>query len=147
MIIYRVPFCRLLSVDRLRLSNLTDRCCPALSGVLSYTESYLRELDLGYNSIGDVGVMSLVEGLSDYSCTLKILRLQCCELTSRACTYLATALSKSRTLTGLDLSSNKIGDEGLRLLARGLASEDCKLEELRQVLKGRGFSDSSDESG
>lgn len=130
MIIYTVPFCCLLSVDRLRLSNLTDRCCPALVAVLSYKESYLKELDLGYNSISDVGVMRLVEGLSDDNCKLKILRLQCCELTPRACTYLATALPKSR-LTGLDLGSNKIGDEGLRLLARGLASQDCQLEELR----------------
>lgn len=131
MIIYTVPFCCLLSVDRLRLSNLTDRCCPALVGILSYKQSYLRELDLGYNSISDVGVMSLVEGLNDDNCKLKILRLQCCELTSRACMYLATALSTSRTLTGLDLRSNKIGDEGLRLLAGGLASQDCQLEELR----------------
>lgn len=113
----------------LRLSNLTDLCCPALVAAMTYKESYLRVLDLGYNSITDAGVKNLVEGMTDKKCCLKVLRLQCCELTSRACAYLATALS--RRLKGLDISSNNIGDEGLRLLAEGLASPECLLEELR----------------
>lgn len=121
------------SFYRLRLSNLTDLCCPALVAAMTYKESYLRVLDLGYNSITDEGVKNLVEGMTDKKCCLKVLRLQCCELTSRACTYLATALSKSRRLKGLDISSNNIGDEGLRLLAEGLASPECLLEELRST--------------
>lgn len=93
--------------------------------------SYLQVLDLGYNSITDAGVKVLVEGINDTKSSLTVLRLQCCTLTSRACAYLATALSKSGKLKGLDLSRNKIGDEGLQLLAEGLASPECLLEELR----------------
>lgn len=93
--------------------------------------SHLQVLDLGYNSITDAGVKELVEGINDTKSSLKMLRLQCCQLTSRACAYLATVLSKSRRLKGLDLSSNKIGDEGLKLLSNGLASPECLLEELR----------------
>lgn len=116
---------------RLRFSNLTDQCCPALAAVLSTKESYLRELDLGYNNISDVGVMNLVEGLSDQNCRLKTLRLQGCEVTPNACIYLATALTKSRKLQVLDLSRNEIGNEGLRHLAVGLGTHECPLETLK----------------
>lgn len=115
----------------LRFSNLTDKCCPALATILSTKESYLRELDLGYNSISDDGVGKLVEGLSDPNCRLKTLRLQGCEMTSHACKYLATALTQSLKLKELDLSRNEIGDDGLRHLANGLRSCECKLETLK----------------
>lgn len=115
----------------LRFSNLTDKCCPALAAVLSTRESYLRELDLGYNSISDSGVKKLVEGLNDKDCRLKTLRLHACELTSFACKHLATALKESPKLRELDLSCNKIGDVGMRHLACGLESPECRLEALR----------------
>lgn len=98
---------------------------------MTYKHSHLQVLDLGYNSITNAGVKDLVEGINDTKCSLKVLRLQCCKLTSRACADLATALPKSGKLKGLDLSSNRIGDDGLQLLAEGLASPECQLEELR----------------
>ncbi|XP_070776478.1 NACHT, LRR and PYD domains-containing protein 14-like [Enoplosus armatus] len=115
----------------LRFSNLTDKCCPALAAVLSTKVSYLRELDLGYNSISDSGVRKLVEGLSDQNCRLKTLRLQGCDVTSHACEHLATALILSLKLQELDLSMNQIGDDGLRHLANGLRSPECRLETLK----------------
>lgn len=123
----------MLLLFRLRFSNLTDKCCPALAAVLSTRESYLRELDLGYNSISDSGVKKLVEGLNDKDCRLKTLRLHACELTSFACKHLATALKESPKLRELDLSCNKIGDVGMRHLACGLESPECRLEALRYV--------------
>ncbi|XP_068583655.1 NACHT, LRR and PYD domains-containing protein 14-like [Cebidichthys violaceus] len=115
----------------LRFSNLTDKCCAALAAILSTRESYLRELDLGYNSISDEGVRELVEGLSDPNCRLKTVRLQGCAMTSHACEYLATALRQSLKLQELDLSMNEIGDDGLRHLANGLSSSECKIETLK----------------
>ncbi|XP_040891396.1 NACHT, LRR and PYD domains-containing protein 12-like [Toxotes jaculatrix] len=115
----------------LRFSNLTDKCCPALAAVLSTRESYLRELDLGYNSISDSGVRTLLEGLSDPNCRLKTLRLQGCGVTSQACVYLATALTQSPKLRELDLSRNEIGDDGLRHLSDGLRSAQCQLDTLK----------------
>ncbi|XP_072240220.1 NACHT, LRR and PYD domains-containing protein 14-like [Leuresthes tenuis] len=115
----------------LRFSNLTDRCCPALAAVLSTGESYLRELDLGYNSISDDGVRNLVKGLNDESCRLKALRLQGCGVTSQACAYLATALKRSQKLRELDVGCNEIGDEGLRHLSSGLRDPNCQLETLK----------------
>ncbi|XP_076583591.1 NACHT, LRR and PYD domains-containing protein 3-like [Chaetodon auriga] len=115
----------------LRFSNLTDKCCPALAAVLTTRESYLRELDLGYNSISDDGVRILVEGLSHQNCRLKTLRLQGCGVTEHACKHLATALGQSLKLRELDLSRNEIGNEGLRHLASGLRSLECQLETLK----------------
>ncbi|XP_056226555.1 NACHT, LRR and PYD domains-containing protein 12-like [Seriola aureovittata] len=115
----------------LRFSNLTDKCCRALAAVLSTRESYLRELDLGYNSIGEHGVGMLVEGLNDQYCRLKVLRLQGCGVTAKACEYLATFLTQSRRLQELDLSRNEIGDLGLGCLCNGLRSHDCLIETLK----------------
>lgn len=75
--------------------------------------------------------MNLVEGLSDQNCRLKRLRLQGCELSPKACEYLAKALTKSPKLQMLDLSMNEFGNEGLQHLADGLGSEECLLETLR----------------
>ncbi|XP_068448140.1 NACHT, LRR and PYD domains-containing protein 12-like [Clinocottus analis] len=115
----------------LRFSNLTDKCCPALAGILSTALSYLRELDLGYNSISDNGVKELVKGLNDPNCRLKTIRLPGCGMTSHACEYLATAVRKSLKLIELDLSMNEIGDDGMKHLSDGLGSPECKIETLR----------------
>uniref|UniRef100_A0A3P9KTP3 NACHT domain-containing protein n=1 Tax=Oryzias latipes TaxID=8090 RepID=A0A3P9KTP3_ORYLA len=114
--------------SRLRFSNLTDRCCPALGSVLSMGESHLRGLDLGYNSITDEGVKVLAEGLSDPSSRLKYLRLQGCGLSARACKYLSAAMKRAPKLLELDLSCNDIGDRGLQNLACGLRDPSCRLE-------------------
>ncbi|XP_072318691.1 NACHT, LRR and PYD domains-containing protein 14-like [Eucyclogobius newberryi] len=128
---------------KLRFSNLSDACCPALASVLGTKESHLRKLDLGFNSITDRGVESLVLGLSDQDCRLMSLRLHGCELTSSACEPLASALKLCPKLKELDLSCNSIGDVGLKHLVRGLESPKCQLETLRlsqcNIKKAGGF--------
>ncbi|XP_060946678.1 NACHT, LRR and PYD domains-containing protein 1a allele 5-like isoform X2 [Limanda limanda] len=115
----------------LRFSNLTDKCCPALAAVLSSKESFMKELDLGYNNISDSGVKTLVEGLNNENCRLRMLSLQGCEVTSQGSKCLATALSQSPRLRQLDLSRNNIGDNGLQHLSNGLRSPECQLLELK----------------
>uniref|UniRef100_A0A3B3DUX3 NACHT domain-containing protein n=1 Tax=Oryzias melastigma TaxID=30732 RepID=A0A3B3DUX3_ORYME len=115
----------------LRFSNLTYKCCPALSAMLSMGETHLRELDLSYNSITNDGVKELVEGLSHPSSRLKCLRLQGCGLSAPACKYLSAAMKRAPKLVELDLSCNDIGDEGLQNLSCGLKDPSCRLEGLR----------------
>uniref|UniRef100_UPI0037E993A1 NACHT, LRR and PYD domains-containing protein 14-like n=1 Tax=Semicossyphus pulcher TaxID=241346 RepID=UPI0037E993A1 len=116
---------------KLGFCNLTYKSCPALAAVLSTRESYLRDLDLGYNSISDSGVETLAEGLSNEDSRLKTLRLKGCGVSSQACKYLTKALKESQKLTELDLSNNDIGNEGVQHLAIGLRSPECRLETLR----------------
>uniref|UniRef100_A0A3Q4HEW9 NACHT LRR and PYD domain-containing protein n=1 Tax=Neolamprologus brichardi TaxID=32507 RepID=A0A3Q4HEW9_NEOBR len=125
-----------MSVDmqlslQLKFSNLTDKSCPALAAVLSSKESFLRELDLGYNSFSTSGVQELAEGLNSMTCRLKILRLQGCGLTAEICRYLSQCLMQHQILQELDLSSNGIGDRGLKLLSHGLGSSSCRLQTLK----------------
>ncbi|KAM6971886.1 ribonuclease inhibitor [Aplochiton taeniatus] len=115
----------------LRFCDLTDKCCPALSSVLSSEESYLTDLDLGYNNIGDDGVKELQTGLTDQNCLIKTLRLQGCGVTSKGCESLSNVLVNSTKLKELDLSGNKIGNEGVASLARGLRYSKCPLVTLK----------------
>ncbi|KAK7930716.1 hypothetical protein WMY93_007111 [Mugilogobius chulae] len=120
----------------LRFSNLSDACCPALASVLSAKESFMSELDLGFNSITDRGVESLVLGLSDQDCNLNCnnigdvglkhlagglespkckldtLKLSQCNIKREGGFHLASALQKNPGyLKWLDLSINKIGNK------------------------------------
>uniref|UniRef100_A0A8C4RKS9 NACHT domain-containing protein n=1 Tax=Erpetoichthys calabaricus TaxID=27687 RepID=A0A8C4RKS9_ERPCA len=60
-----------------------------------------------------------------------------CELTSESCEALSLAVSSEHSLlTELDLTGNKLGDSGVRLLCKGLRSPKCKLETLGLVSCG-----------
>lgn len=116
----------------LRFSNLTDKSCPALAAVVNIKESYLRELDLGYNSFSDYGVRLLADGLADINCRLKSLRLQGCGMTFQSCEGLADALLLTEKLQELDLSKNEIGDEGVFQLSEGLKAAPLHTLKLSQ---------------
>ncbi len=53
------------SFCRLRLCNLSDKSCAALTSALRSNPSHLRELDLSENELGDDGVNFLSDGLKD----------------------------------------------------------------------------------
>ncbi|KAF3698409.1 NLR family CARD domain-containing protein 3 CARD15-like protein Caterpiller protein 16.2 [Channa argus] len=92
--------------------NLSERCCEALSSVLSSQSSSLRELDLTNNDLKDSGVKLLSKGLESPNCTLKVLSLSGCLITEEGCASLVSALSPILShLTELDLSYNHL--EGL----------------------------------
>uniref|UniRef100_A0A671UC43 NACHT domain-containing protein n=1 Tax=Sparus aurata TaxID=8175 RepID=A0A671UC43_SPAAU len=67
------PHCK-LKILRLRVCNLSERGCEALSLVLSCKSSSLRELDLSNNDLRDEGVKLLATGLKMPHCTLEVLR-------------------------------------------------------------------------
>uniref|UniRef100_A0A8C3G8U0 Uncharacterized protein n=1 Tax=Cyclopterus lumpus TaxID=8103 RepID=A0A8C3G8U0_CYCLU len=68
---------------------------------------------------------------ADQNCRLKTVRLPGCGMTSHACKFLAKALRRSLKLQELDLSMNEIGDDGMKHLADGLRSPECKIATLR----------------
>ncbi|CAM4673095.1 unnamed protein product [Leuciscus chuanchicus] len=109
--------------------GVTDEGCAALASALRSNPSHLRELNLYRNKLGDRGVKLLSYGLKDPHCKLEILWLWDCGVTDEGCADLASALrSNPSHLRELDLSLNKLGDRGVKLLSDGLKDNHCKLE-------------------
>ncbi|XP_028672003.2 NACHT, LRR and PYD domains-containing protein 3-like [Erpetoichthys calabaricus] len=124
----RNPNCKL---EKLRLWScaLTSGCCEALSLALCAHHSHLTELELGNNLLNDSGVILLAEGLRNTNCKLEKLKLDSCDLTSRCCVALSSAIcAEHSNLTELSLRINNLGDSGVRLLYKALRSTNCKLE-------------------
>ncbi len=58
-------------------------------------------------------------------------RLSGCGVTDEGCAALSSVLrSNSSHLRKLDLSDNKLGDAGLKMISDGLKDPRCKLEKL-----------------
>ncbi|XP_037395238.1 NACHT, LRR and PYD domains-containing protein 3-like isoform X2 [Pygocentrus nattereri] len=114
----------------LSFCNLTNQSCVALASVLN-SESYLRELDLSDNKLGDSGVKLLCAALENHLCKLETLRLKGCNISEEGCAALTSALKLNPShLRELNLSGNKLGDSGVKLLSAGLENPLCQLERL-----------------
>nr|XP_061796652.1 NACHT, LRR and PYD domains-containing protein 3-like [Nerophis lumbriciformis] len=109
--------------------HLDKGSCHLLASVLS-SPSNLRHLDLSRNDLSDEGVEILSKGLASPNCILEFLDLRECGLDKGSCHLLASVLSSPSNLRHLDLSSNKLSDEGVEILSKGLASPNCILESL-----------------
>uniref|UniRef100_A0A8C1GLL6 Uncharacterized protein n=1 Tax=Cyprinus carpio TaxID=7962 RepID=A0A8C1GLL6_CYPCA len=122
------PHCKLEMLG-LHDCDVTDEGCAALASALRSNPSYLRELDLSDNKLGDLGVKLLSTGLEN--CKLEILKLEFCDVSDKGCNFLALALrSNPSHLKELDLSGNKITNSGLKILSADLQNPLCKLKKL-----------------
>ncbi|XP_067396472.1 NACHT, LRR and PYD domains-containing protein 6 [Emydura macquarii macquarii] len=83
----------------------------------------------------------LCQALKDPGCKLKKISLGCCHLTSACCEDLASALKTNQSLKELDLSGNKLGDTGIKLLCKGLKQKNCSVQKLG--LRGRSLTATS----
>uniref|UniRef100_A0A8C1XEU6 Uncharacterized protein n=1 Tax=Cyprinus carpio TaxID=7962 RepID=A0A8C1XEU6_CYPCA len=119
--------CRL---EKLKLNciSITDEGCAALASMFN---SNLRELDLSRNQIGDSGVTE-ISSLLRNSQTLQILSLKNNCITEGGCHVLAAALnSNPSNLTELDLSENKLGNPGMKIILTLFENVQCRLEKLK----------------
>ncbi|KAK2907323.1 hypothetical protein Q8A67_006308 [Cirrhinus molitorella] len=124
------PHCKL---EKLWLYNcsIEEEGCAALISALRSNPSHLRELDLSLNKPGDSGVNLLCALLEDPHCKLEKLWLNYCRIEEEGCAALISALrSNPSHLRELDLSFNKPGDSGVKLLCALLEDPHCKLETL-----------------
>ncbi|GCC17373.1 NACHT, LRR and PYD domains-containing protein 3-like [Chiloscyllium punctatum] len=99
-----------------------------------------RELRLGSNKVGDLGVKLLSEVLRNPDCKLQHLGLNNNMLTDSCADDLSSILSASRSLTVVNLNDNKLGDSGMKLLSAALRNLNSKLQKVE--LRGNHLSES-----
>ncbi|XP_050959239.1 NACHT, LRR and PYD domains-containing protein 3 isoform X3 [Labeo rohita] len=124
------PQCKL---EKLWLSNcgVTDEGCSTLASALGSNPSHLMELDLSENQLGDYGVTLFSAVLEDPHCKLQKLWLNYCGITDEGCAALASALrSNPSHLRELNLSGNKLGKSGVKLVYGLMVDPHYKLETL-----------------
>ncbi|XP_058236394.1 NACHT, LRR and PYD domains-containing protein 12-like isoform X3 [Hemibagrus wyckioides] len=117
-----------LQILRLARCHFSQSSCAELASALTSISSSLRELDLSNNDLQDTGLELLFAGRENLYCNLQILRLNCCNLTEKSCSFLSSLLN---TLRELDLNNNDLQDSGVKLISEGLTNEHCKLQILR----------------
>ncbi|XP_067835818.1 NACHT, LRR and PYD domains-containing protein 3-like [Heptranchias perlo] len=137
----RNPNCKIQELW-LDFNDLTASCIDDLVSALSTNRS-LTDLNLGNNKLGDSGVKLLFAALRNPDCKIQELRLDRADLTDSCTEDLVSTLSTNRSLTGLNLGNNKLGDSGVKLLSAALRNPDCKIQKLR--LDGVGLTDSCTE--
>ncbi|KAK6474114.1 NACHT protein [Huso huso] len=123
------PNCKLEKLG-LEWCDLRGDCCEDLASALCTNQSTLRELQLGWNNLGESGIKLLTAAVKHPNCKLEKLRLGRCDLTGDCCEDLASALCTNQsTLKELELRWNKLGELGMKLTA-ALKHPNCKLEKL-----------------
>ncbi|XP_072894004.1 NACHT, LRR and PYD domains-containing protein 3-like [Hemitrygon akajei] len=89
-----------------------------------------QELRLGANKLGDSGVKLVSAAVRNLECKIQKLGLENVGLTDSGVEDLASALSTNPSLTELDLSVNKLGDSGVKLVSAALRNPECKIQTL-----------------
>ncbi|XP_059817883.1 NACHT, LRR and PYD domains-containing protein 3-like isoform X1 [Hypanus sabinus] len=134
----RNPECK---IQKLVLHNfgLTYSGAEDLASALRSNPS-LMELDLSYNKLGDSGVKLVSAALKNPECKIQKLWLWDVGLTDSGAEDLSSALSTNPSLTELNLSENKLGDSGVKLVSAALRNPECKIQKL--VLENVSLTDS-----
>ncbi|XP_027860192.1 NACHT, LRR and PYD domains-containing protein 12-like isoform X4 [Xiphophorus couchianus] len=119
---------KLLKSKKRSEKKLSEIQCSALAFMLQMSEEVMDELDLKKYNTSYEGRLRLIPAVRN----CRKARFARCELSETHCEVVASSLRANPShLTELDLSCNKLGDYGVKLLCDGLESSNCKLEILR----------------
>ncbi|XP_058135157.1 NACHT, LRR and PYD domains-containing protein 2 [Dasypus novemcinctus] len=122
------PKCNLQYL-RLESCLVTTQQWADLFSTLRINQS-LMCLNLTSSELSEGGVRLLCATLTHPKCSLQRLSLESCRLTEACCEDLSSALVANQRLTHLCLAKNDLGDEGVKLLCKGLSHPNCKLQRL-----------------
>ncbi|XP_059816251.1 ribonuclease inhibitor-like [Hypanus sabinus] len=101
------------------------------------------DLNLSGNKLGDSGVKLVSAALRNPECKIQKLWLWDVGLTDSGAEDLVSALSTNTSVTDLNLSGNKLGDSGVKLVSAALRNPECKIQTL--WLRDVGLTDSGAE--
>uniref|UniRef100_A0AAR2ISE7 Uncharacterized protein n=1 Tax=Pygocentrus nattereri TaxID=42514 RepID=A0AAR2ISE7_PYGNA len=120
------PHCKL---EKLKLANtMTDKSCAALVSALCENPSYIRNLDLTDNKLGDSGMKKLCDLLKNQDCKLQKLLIKNCSIGDKGCAALTSAVSSHHLqLKLLDLRWNKLGESVIQQLSEIMKKSQCSL--------------------
>lgn len=90
----------------------------------------LKRLDVGKNSLHDVGISHLAEALCVPDCRLIELQLDGNDITDQGARSLANMLKTNRTLENLSLNGNRLSEKGMQSLVEVLIDQNQTLREL-----------------
>ena len=110
----------------IQLNNLSSESVASIITGLSHNSS-LTALNISTSHFSMANVDSLASVLKDHSkCTLTVLYLDDCHISSEGAVELAAALCKNTTLNDLDLIRNPIGEhvEGMTAVAKMLVENE-----------------------
>ncbi|XP_067833993.1 NACHT, LRR and PYD domains-containing protein 5-like, partial [Heptranchias perlo] len=110
-------------------NDLSLRCFDELALALT-TNQRLVKLYLNHNQLKDLDVIKLCSALKEPQCRLQVLHLSHNQITSNSCQAMVSVLTQSQALSWLNLTHNKIGNSGVKILCRALKDQDCKLQKL-----------------
>ncbi|XP_038196322.1 NACHT, LRR and PYD domains-containing protein 5 [Arvicola amphibius] len=105
------PTCHLQELELVECW-LTRDCCVDLASMITMNQ-HLKSLDLGYNDLGDNGVIALCKGLKQNKSSLRRLGLEACGLTFECCEALSSTLASNQCLTSLNLVKNSFSTSGM----------------------------------
>ncbi|XP_031241108.1 NACHT, LRR and PYD domains-containing protein 4 isoform X2 [Mastomys coucha] len=115
------------NIEKLMIAacNLSPDDCKVFASVL-ISNKMLKHLNLSSNNL-DKGMPSLCKSLCHPHCVLKHLVLANCSLSEQCWDLLSEVLRRNKTLNHLDISSNDLKDEGLKVLCGALSLPDSVL--------------------
>ncbi|XP_072131660.1 NACHT, LRR and PYD domains-containing protein 3-like [Mobula birostris] len=122
------PECQIQTL-RLNSNGLTASCAESLAEVFRGNGS-LKELDLGHNELGDLGIKRLSSALREFDCSVQELSVNDNGLTASCSEDLASALRATPSLTRLEVGNNNLGDSGVKTLSTALKDPNCKMQKL-----------------
>ncbi|XP_007947494.1 ribonuclease inhibitor [Orycteropus afer afer] len=109
--------------------DISAEGCRELSHVLRAKES-LKELSLAGNELGDRGAQLLCEALREPGCRLESLWVKSCGFTDACCPNFSSMLAQNKSLLELQMSTNRLGDAGVRQLCQALGQPGATLRML-----------------
>ncbi|XP_073699549.1 uncharacterized protein [Garra rufa] len=114
------------------LGPAADEACQYVTGIVGKNLLLQRELNLSKHELGDTRVNQIAAVLQDKHCKLNTLILNNSCITEGGCCVLAAALnSNPLNLTELDLSENKLGNPGMKIILTLFENIQCRLEKLK----------------